>query len=117
MKNIKTDSFWFYAFFCILLILIGGVLNFTVMNSNNCKMPIKDSGGYPLYNSECYVSFTSFQEVNLGILSDIIDIRTKNYIHHLSIGDFIASLGGLGMTILCVGKGINIWKRKRKVFK
>lgn len=108
-------NLWFYAFVFLFIILIGGTLNVVVMDANDCQMPVKLSGGIPLYNQECYLAFEDFQEVNLAILSDIIDIKTKRYIHHISIGDILAVLGGILLTSTLVL--IAIQHQNRKEFK
>jgi hypothetical protein len=105
-------NIWFYAFVFVSLILIGSSLNFNVTKANDCKMPIKQSEGVPMYNQECYIPFKDFSEVNKPILSDIIDIRTKNYIHHFSIGDFMVFLGGIGLVIIFT---ISLVRLKRKI--
>jgi hypothetical protein len=95
-------NLWFYAFIGLFIILIGGTLNVMVMDANDCEMPIRISGGIPMYNQACYLPFEDFQEVNLPILADIIDIKTGRYIHHVSIGDILAVSGGLCLIYILV---------------
>lgn len=104
---------WFYAFVFLFIILIGGTLNVVVMDANDCEMPVRISGGIPMYNQACYLPFEDFSEVNLPILADIIDIRTKKYVHHVSIGDILVVSGGLCLTYVLVLIAIQFNKAKK----
>lgn len=101
------SNFWFYAFLCIFLVLIGGAMNMFVMGNNGCQMPVKTK----LNNYQpCYFSIEKTSDAKFGLLGDIFKVTIKNKEYLFSIGDILIFLSGIIFVGLSVVKIYNNFK-------
>ncbi len=75
----------------LMIMIVGATLNFTVIKSNNCLMPVYST--YTNFNDGSHISFNDFNEVSYPYLSDIIKKNVGNYIFTSSIGDYLMVFG------------------------
>lgn len=104
-QEILTSRFWKLETYSFILLLLGAIMNFYVILSNDNRMPVYDY--YP--NDPNYVGFSDKSEVRHAWLGDIF------YIHFaiFSLGDLIAFTG----VCLIIYNTFSYYKRKRKLRK
>lgn len=93
MKTIKLekkDVYFFGLIIGFLIMLMGGASNFSVMENNNCKMPVLSQYSYETGE---HISFDWDNKPSKWYLSDIITIRKHIY----SIGDILLITGALSI--------------------
>ena len=98
----------------LFVFLVGAILNISVIIHNEGRMPVYyEVGDYvPYLDEDVYFSFTNFDEVNYGFLSDVFEV----WIIKFSIGDFIMFIsGGLVVGILIHSFFTTIKSKWRKV--
>lgn len=95
---------------CLLALLLGALLNYIVISSNECRMPV-----YTEYdiNTTKHFSFKNKSEVKFFWFADTIPIQFTYY----SIGDLCLLFGGglfIFAIILRIKLGSKIKKRLKK---
>lgn len=80
------------AFFGILILGIGGIMNGLVVDSNGGRMPVYDFG-VGVGNEDTHFSFQDKSEINLFFLSDIFRMDCGNTRIMYSLGDVVITLG------------------------
>ena len=96
----------------VIIIIMGGMLNHSVIISNGCKMPVY-TDEINFSNSKSHFSFTDKNAVNNFYLSDIFKIKIKNFLAIFSIGDFVVLLG-FTFSIMSLVKKIKLNRRIKK---
>ncbi len=98
----------------VILIILGGMMNFGVMMANGGLMPVLDD----FILSDRHFTFSSFDEINFPFLADIFRINLWDFTLFFSIGD-IFIFGGfiiLIPTYLSFKlKSFNEWETERKI--
>lgn len=83
--------------FSMLIVTAGGLLNYKVVVSNNCKMPVLDKGNIFIDESEHFL-YTNYSSVKYSILSDMFYVKDFSGVRYIfSLGDLIM-IGGI---VLC----------------
>lgn len=100
-KRVENNEKIIIIMSLLLLCLVGGFMNLTVMATNGGKMPFYDKIEF---SSQSHFSFTNFSEIRYSYLADIIPIGNRI----LSIGDVVMSLS---LILTLINIGIN-YKRK-----
>ena len=113
-KKIKISKREIYclcmAFSCFILI-IGGILNLKVINSNNCLMPVYN---FPMADSsDTHFSFVNKTEISYWYLSDIINLKFTI----ISVGDILAMVGYAMLLFFCFKYTSNRILERRKLNK
>lgn len=107
IKRTKKINMNLFLWFCLMfiIVIIGSVMNTTVILENNCRMPVYFSE-YPINSSE-HFSFQNPDEVNYHYLVDMFKLFNRIY----SIGDLVM-IGGFFLMIVFVVLMAVDYKRK-----
>ncbi len=98
----------------MFFILIGMVMNLTVVIHNDSKMPVffySEEKVDKFNDSTFYLPFNKFNEVKYPLLGDIFGFE-KRFIAKYSIGDMFIASGILMLLIVTTKDGIKILRRK-----
>ena len=99
---------WFIMALAFLFVLLGSVMNFTAIESNDCKMPIYREV-INSYSSDKYVGFWDKSDVDYFFLTDRFKVGEKLY----SLGDLVIYIG-IGCMLLSVYLNFKLHGRIRK---
>lgn len=105
----SLNKYLFIMLVSILLIICGATLNFTVIKSNGCRMPVYQSI-VSVADSDTYFSFWYKSEVNYFNLTDKFVIGKGIF----SIGDFLCFIGGFILLFNLFNLLVRKWTKKHE---
>jgi len=83
-----------------LIIILGVILNMSVIIFNDSKMPVYFYQEETHDVSEDYIAFNNFDEVRYGYLGDIFKISRLKF----SLGDVLVVVGGISLIGIIIFK-------------
>jgi len=85
--------------FFMLIVIMGVLLNFIVMSSNDDLMPVKSDY---VYEDNKHFTYLENSEIKHPMLSDWIGFQTDKFILKASPGDVLIILGVVLLIINCI---------------
>jgi len=108
----KSNKFWVYGFFSLVLFIAGLLMNMAVVEANGCLMPTK-SDPQLLVQDGGHFAYTDKSEINLPFLSDNMRIRLFNKIQIISPGDILLLIGTFSLIIFGFVAVVELFKRNK----
>lgn len=99
------------AIYSVLILLSGVTLNLIAVTSNENRMPVLTEN---FIDTKTHYNYTQKNEVQKWYLTDIINLKGKNNILHLSIGDLLLLIGFTIYSINLIYYNYNTIKKWRK---
>ena len=89
-----------YALLLLNIVLIGAVFNLLVISRNGGKMPFYTKIQFAEDNTS--IPFSDFNEVEIPLFADILNIKSSSKIMYFSIGDVLMVISAILLILLLI---------------